>query len=434
LLPESTIAWDARVARYRATALARRTILQRCARQRIFVTDQSSTARTLPLHLRTLYTPHAYQDAAFSAWLREGLCGSVILPTGAGKTCVALRAMAHVGCSTLIIVPTLDLARQWHDVLTEAFGIEVGLFCGGTHECRDITVTTYDSAYLQMPAFGNRFELLIFDEVHHLPAPGYRHIPTMSTALYRLGLTATYARADGAHDELVYLLGPVVYRKTLTELAGEQLADYEIVRLRVGLSGKESEQYAAAEAVYRQYLSDAQLTPHGAGWTAFIKQSTRDPRARAALLAKIEMKRIVVGAERKMELLASLLRRHPGEQVIVFTEYTDQVYRIAAEFLLPPITHETKPPERQWILDAFRHGALNRIVTSKVLNEGVDVPAAKVGIILGGSASPREYVQRLGRLLRKSDDHGMALLYEVVVSATAEVQVSARRRHTHAYA
>lgn len=433
LFPDSVATWDTRIGRFRSPAVCRRALLKICERRGISVEDRSSTAHDVPLEMRTTFSPHPYQQAAIAAWQRSGQCGTVILPTGAGKTYVALRAIAQVGRSALIVVPTLDLMHQWYAILTETFGIEVGVLGGGEHDVRELTVTTYDSAYLCMPRLGGRFDLLIFDEVHHLPAPNYRQIPAMSTALSRLGLTATYERPDGAHTELDYLVGPVVYHASLDALAGQQLAEYEIVRLRVPLTDEEAESYQSAATVYRAYLRTAGITPHGAGWKEFVKRSGRDPAARAALLARGEMKRLVVSAARKLELLEMLLRWHPTDKILIFTEYTDLVYRIAEEFLIPPITHYTGSRERKWILEQFRAGLLNRVVSAHVFNEGVDVPSANVGIILGGSSSPREYVQRLGRLLRKGSNGKIATLYEVITSATNEEGVSARRRHTHAF-
>jgi superfamily II DNA or RNA helicase len=162
--------------------------------------------------------------------------------------------------------------------------------------------------------------------------------------------------------------------------------------------------------------------------------SAYDQDARKALVAKQEMKRIVVGSERKLEILDSLMKQHFADKVIIFTEQNDLVYRISREFLIPAITHETRTKERKWILDGFKDGTFRAIATSKVLNEGIDVPTAKIAIVLSGSASPREYLQRLGRILRKGGDRRMAVLYEVVTSATTETGVSSRRRRTDAYA
>ncbi|MGC8862626.1 MAG: helicase-related protein [Armatimonadota bacterium] len=131
-------------------------------------------------------------------------------------------------------------------------------------------------------------------------------------------------------------------------------------------------------------------------------------------------------------MLDSLTKQHFADKIIIFTEHNDLVYLIARGLLIPAITHETKTKERKWILDGFKDGTFRATVTSKVLNEGVDVPIAKMAIILSGSASPREHLQRLGRILRKAGDRRAAVFYEVVTPATTETSGSLRRRKTHA--
>lgn len=426
--------WDARVEKYRAPAISRGAALEYLAEFGIRVQDESSAARPLDLKLRTEFSPHPYQREAYRAWTNAGRRGSVILPTGAGKTFVALGAIRSANTSALVVAPTVDLMNQWYSLLVDAFGIEVGILGGGYHEVKDLTVTTYDSAYIYAADYGNRFDLLVFDEVHHLPSPKNRQIPLMSTARFRLGLTATYERQDGAHSILDYLIGPVVFRLGVKDLKGEYLADYETVRLRTTLTGDEAARYKESAARYYAFLRKSGIDPFGSGWAEFLKMSAYDPDARQALLAKQEMKRIVVGSERKLEVLDSLLKQHFADKVIVFTEQNDLVYRISREFLIPAITHQTKARERKWILDGFKGDLFHAIVTSKVLNEGIDVPSAKVAVVLSGSASPREHLQRLGRILRKGTGLQTAVLYEVVTSATTESDVSARRRRTDAYA
>lgn len=426
--------WDARVEKYRAPALARRTIMQYFTPRAIEVEDASSRATSLNLKLRTSYEPHPYQTEALQAWLDSGGCGSVVLPTGAGKTFVALGAIAHIGKSALVVAPTIDLMNQWYALLVDAFGLEVGILGGGYHEIRDLTVTTYDSAYIYAAEYGNCFDFIIFDEVHHLPGPKYRQIPLLSTAWYRLGLTATYERQDDAHQELDFFVGPVVYRKQIADLKGDYLSDYEVVRLRISLSEDEAARYAAHAKTYYAFLKKSGLKPHGSGWAEFVKKSAYNEEARAALIAKQEMRHIIVGSERKLEILDALLKQHWADRVIIFTEENDLVYRISREFLIPAITHQTRARERKWILDGLKEGVFGAIVTSKVLNEGIDVPSAKVAVILSGSASPREHLQRLGRILRKSDSRRTAVLYEVVSSSTVETNISSRRRKSNAYA
>ena len=97
------------------------------------------------------------------------------------------------------------------------------------------------------------------------------------------------------------------------------------------------------------------------------------------------------------------------------------------------LTHHTKAAERKEFLDLFRQGKYPVLVTSKVLNEGVDVPQASVGIIVSGSGSVREHVQRLGRILRHAPDKPQAILYELISANTSEESISARRREHDAY-
>ncbi|MBI2844037.1 MAG: DEAD/DEAH box helicase [Armatimonadetes bacterium] len=430
-LPETLPTWferDERVDTVRAPAMWYRDTVRWLTGRRIDFTDDAGASCRLPLRIRTEFRAHPYQREALRAWLDAEGRGSIILPTGAGKTFVALGAMLKTGYPTLVIAPTIDLMNQWYALIADAFGTEVGILGGGYHEVRPLTVSTYDSAFIYSGDYGNRFDLLIFDEVHHLPSPKNRQIALMSTARCRLGLTATYERQDGAHRELESLVGPVVYRLGVKDLKGSYLSEFEIVRISAKLTDYEAERYKKACGEYYGFLRQAEMKTFGSGWNEFIKMSAYDERARRALVAKGEMKRLIAGAERKLEVLDMLLKQHIGDKVIIFTEHNDLVYRISREFLIPAITHETRARERKWILDGFKGNLFERIVTSKVLNEGIDVPSAKVAIILGGSASPREHLQRLGRILRRSASRSSAVLYEVVASATAEMGVSTRRK------
>jgi superfamily II DNA or RNA helicase len=168
------------------------------------------------------------------------------------------------------------------------------------------------------------------------------------------------------------------------------------------------------------------------GWQDFIIRSSRSDEGRRAFLAYRRQKQLALAAERKLELLEHLLHAHRRDLTIVFTEDNATVYQIAERFLVPAITHQTKVKERSAILRAFSAGELGVVVTSKVLNEGVDVPEANVAIILSGSGSVREHVQRLGRILRKREGK-RAILYELISADTAEERTSAKRREHRAY-
>jgi len=223
------------------------------------------------------------------------------------------------------------------------------------------------------------------------------------------------------------LIGPIVFKKQAQDLAGEYLADYEIIRINVHLSQDERAAYERERAVFRQFLQDKRLDLGGMrGWQLFIAASARSEEGRRAMKAYRESKRIALGTDAKMRVLGELMERHRTERVLIFTAENEMVYRLSERFLIPAITHETPIKERREWLAAFNAGDVLALATSKVLNEGVDIPAAGIAIVLSGSGSSREHIQRLGRILRKQPDKE-AILYEVVALGTTEEQISRRR-------
>ena len=389
------------------------------------------------LSLSSAYRLRGYQREALDAWLAgEGNAGAgprergvLELPTGSGKTVIGIATMEELGTPTLVVVPTIDLLDQWRRELQREFDVPVGQLGGGEQRVEEVTVSTYDSAYLRADGLGDRFGLVVFDEVHHLGGEGYRDVARLLAAPARLGLTATFERPDGAHEVVADLLGPLVHRVGVDDLAGEHLADYDIKRIEVSLTPEERETYERHQETFTDYLaaSGIQLRS-GSDYQELVKRSGTDPRAREALLAKQRAREVMMNAERKTEHLETLFDRHRGDRVIVFTAHTDLVYRLSKRFLIPAITHETPAGERRTILDRFREGEYSRVVTANVLDEGVDVPDANVAVVLSGSGSEREFTQRLGRILRPKDDGGRALLYELVTEETAEERVARRRR------
>jgi len=409
----------------------------------------------LSLHLQEKWQLHTYQVEALNAWHTANYWGSVVLPTGAGKTVLALRAMMQTQVSTLVVVPTIDLLHQWYARLENAFGIRIGTWYGLEKNALPITVTTYPSAWAHSESLGNLFKLLIFDEIHHLPAPSWHEIALMCAAPYRLGLTATYPNEDNfrpasrkpkisANDQLQLfqgtntddpvsllneLVGHVIYRKPIDELTGEQLAEYRTQRIFVDLYDDEKRTYDTAYAKYIGYVRDNRLREtHGSRWwQELTRRSAYQAEARIAKVAELKWKATIYQAQGKLDVLDQLLREHQQQMMLIFTAHNRFAYRISRLHLIPVITHQTKAAERKAILEKFSNGNYRVIVTTKVLNEGIDIPEAKIAVILGGSASDREYVQRLGRVLRKQGN-AEAILYEVIVRNTADERIAERRQ------
>lgn len=424
--------WDERTRRPRGRAHLYGDVIYKAISEKIEYTDNAATWKPLDTPQGTERQPRQYQSEAVQAWINNKRKGVICLPTGAGKTFVAEMCIARTKRPTLIVAPTLDLVGQWYDRLKTVFQQEVGILGGGHHEILPLTVTTYDSMHLYLAQYGARFCCLIFDEVHHLPAPAYLEATKGSLAPFRLGLTATLEREDGREALLQSLVGPVVYRKEITELSGNFLADYETERVMVPLSDRERQEYDAHRKAYTDFIEAKKINMRGGGWNEFIKVAARSKEGRAAFLGHRQAKMIAQGAAGKIEMVDRLLQRHRGQRMIIFTNDNLTAYQISSLFLIPCITHQTKIKERRHLISKFTDGSLPVLVTSRVLNEGVDLPSAEVAIVMSGTGTVREHVQRLGRILRPSAGK-QAVLYELVAQDTAEEYTSRRRRRHDAY-
>lgn len=376
-------------------------------------------------------TPRPYQADALAAWLAADGQGVVVLPTGAGKTVLALMAIDRLKLRTLIVVPTIELLYQWRDAVVERLGVpksKVGVVGDGKREIRPITIITYASAAMpNAPIAGTG--LLICDEAHHLPSPSYSVIPLRCGAQFRLGITATPERGDGEEQGLYRLMGPVVYQRTPQELSAEgHLARFSEKRIYVDLQPEEALRYGVLMSEWKWFIARnrGMLARGGDFFGELIKRSGSDPAARQAMRAHHQARMIALNAEAKMGVVADLLAKHRGDKVLVFSEYNVLVDKISRTFALPSITYRTAADERKGILQAFRGGAYSKLVAGRVLNEGVDVPDANVAIVVSGNSTAREHIQRLGRVIRPKASE--AVLYELVTRYTSEVNASRKRR------
>lgn len=420
--------WDARSQSYRAPGHSYRAVMELTRQKGISVWDEAATFSKLELGFSREVQPYPHQQQSLNAWKRAGRQGVAEIPTGGGKTLLAQLAMRDTPRSTLICVPTLDLMQQWYSGLRAAFpDANIGLLGGGSKDDTPILIATYDSAAIYSEELAGKYALLICDEVHHLPSEFTRVIAEMSLAPYRLGLSATLKRSDGRERDLDTLIGRVVYACAPESLAGTTLANYREVVIRVKLSPSEQRRYDNLIAQRNEFLRLGGIKLGSLdGWKQFVMASG-SPQGRAAMLAHREARSLAYGTEGKLRVLEELLANHPADRTLIFTDDNAAVYRISREFLIPSITHQTPVKERHAVLEKFRSGAYQHLVTSRVLNEGIDVPEASVAVVLSGTATEREHIQRLGRILRQGKDKH-AVLYEVITEGTSEERVSQQRR------
>jgi superfamily II DNA or RNA helicase len=423
-IPNST--WDDRSKTFRAMALYYRDITDYLKNSCVGYTDNVLDLLPCP-ELHSSIILRDYQKQSLDAWVLNSKRGVIVLPTGSGKTVIGINAISLLNTPTIVVVPTLDLLDQWRSRLRKEFKVDVGMLGGGEQEIKAITVSTYDSSYIHAARLGNRFGLIIFDEVHHLPAEGYKHIAEMFASPFRMGLTATYEREDGLHSELNRLIGGKVFEKKVKELAGEHLSPFRLQKITIELTEEEQKEYEHNQGIFADYLRRCNITIRTSlDFQKIVIRSGRDPNARKALLARNKARDIALNSVSKIEKFREILKKHKESRLFIFTEHNKLVHKISKEFLIPAITYRTATKERGEILDRFKSGTYRAVVTSKVLDEGIDVPEADVGVILSGTGSERAFIQRLGRILRKKEGKE-AVLYEIVSAETSEINTARRR-------
>ena len=365
-----------------------------------------------------------YQEVALARWLAAGARGVVALPTGAGKTLVAIAAIARLGVATLCLVPTRVLLDQWARALAVCTAQPIGRLGDGDHAVAPVTVATYASATSWAPRIGGRFGLVIIDEAHHVGAWCPTEVFEMLVAPARLGLSATPPEDMAV---LARHVGPVVYALTVEDLRGDGLADHRVVTVPVALDGAERRRYRELRGRFARRYAAFQRAMPDAAWREFVRDSSRTMEGRAALAAWREYRALLAYPDGKRAALREILVRHRGSRALVFTADNATAYAIARELLVMPITHEIRRSERTQALAGFRTGECPVLVSSQVLEEGFDVPDADLAIVVGGTGSPRRFVQRIGRVLRPRDGK-CALIYELAVAETTEAADVARRR------
>jgi superfamily II DNA or RNA helicase len=325
------------------------------------IDDHVRRWRTLNYTLSDARAPHDYQLQALESWEQADRRGCVVLPTGAGKSLIAVHAIQAVNRSAVVVAPSQNLLHQWYSILRNFFSTEVGVYYGAEKILRPLMVTTYHSLGSLVSEYGVKSEsgvqkLLVLDECHHLTAPTFGEGALMSPAPFRLGLTATYPTEEEQSEgrwRLDDLIGPVVFSLAIDDLTGERLATYRTQRYRVSLTPDEMDLYTQYHDLYLGFVAQRGLQDkYEAEWLReLMRLSTKDREARRALLARRYMNRLLAGCQGKLQAVEALLREHQHEQVLIFTELNDIAYRIARRFVIPCLTaslREQRSARRYW--------------------------------------------------------------------------------------
>jgi superfamily II DNA or RNA helicase len=418
--------WDPRIGALRCPARFHQALVAELRARGVRFVDEVAGLPATPWPKSATVELRPYQEAALAAWELAGRRGTAVLPTGSGKTRLAIAAIARAEAPALCLVPTRVLLDQWARTIRELLGFEPGRLGDGEHRVDSITVATFESAWRHMHRLGNQFGLLVVDETHHFGTGMRDEALDMCTAPLRLGLTATKPRGQAAArlDELV---GPTVYELRIDQLTGEFLAPFDTVVLHLDLTSEERTHYESLMAVFRDVMHRFRRFHPGATWDEFARVAGRTDDGRRAIAAWHRARKITAFPQAKRTMVGALLARHRTTRTIVFTADNPTAYAISREHLIMPLTCDIKRKERERVLDLFKEGKLCALVSAQVLNEGLDVPDAEVGIIVAGNKGEREHVQRVGRVLRPRPGK-RALVYELVVRSTAEVEQSRKRR------
>ncbi len=324
------ILWDARVHAWRAPACQYADLAAALDRRDIDYLDE---VRPRLGHAPSIACPELrpYQAAAVAAWERANRRGVIALPTGAGKTRVAVAVIAITRLRTLCLVPTRVLMAQWVKVLDEAGAGPVGEYGDGRRIEQPITVATYASTLRHVETLGNRFDLLVIDEVHHFGSGAGDEVLEMCTAAARLGLSATLPDDAGRQACLEALVGPEVYRASVEELAGRYLAAFELITISIRLTASERAAYEAEMAVFRPVCHAFFQAAPGVSWSDFVAAAGRSDEGRRAISAWRRSRAIVRYSAENRAAVADLLLRHRESHILVFAADSQTAYAIARD-------------------------------------------------------------------------------------------------------
>ena len=400
--------------------------------------------------------PRSWQKEALESWRNAGCRGVIEAVTGTGKTTVGILAAADAaerGMKTLIAVPGIDLLEQWHEKLNENLRhLRIGRYGGGYQDILDqfdIVVATVHSASKHYMIPENSSGLIIADEVHRFGAETFQ-LALEDEFDERMGLTATFQRDDnGLETYLVPYFMPLD-KKIYTDCIifkcnySRGLSDKILSTFRVGLIPVEFDENDMADYfMYDEQLKKTRyrlITQYGCPeepYGEFMKCVTQLSKggtdnyyatsyARKYLDLFTKRRSILAEAHGKLDVIGKLLRViNASNGTLIFTETKKSATSIAEDLSEQGIialdyTSDLKREERISRLEAFRNGNIKVLIAPKILDEGVDVPEADVGIIVSASRSRRQMIQRMGRIIRPKTDGRSATFFILYVKDTFE--------------
>lgn len=393
----------------------------------------------------------AYQHEAVQSWIRADRRGILEMATGTGKTITAsycIRDFIESSSEPIVVVtcPSQSIAAQWEKVLAEWSPIVAGKdpkwrdnFANRVSEMRFGTQKSAMLVVIQNTASRRSFQellnsfitgagdaLLVADEMHGLGSQIFRQALNSGFSS-RLGLSATPARwmDDDGTDLLLDYFGGVVFKFGIHEALAwidpntgqAALCPYEYWPVFVDLSRHEVSEYLKLTGEINQLRS--RLGDDGANESEKLKMLYFQ---RADILKSAESKlpalrKILSGIE---NISGCLIYCSDFEQLESVKKLVDE---IGLKFAVFTGDEDSRPQreygglsERDWILNDFTKGNVQVLIAIKCLDEGVDIPSARLGVILASTTNPREFIQRRGRLIRNEVGKNNATIFDLVVS------------------
>lgn len=347
--------------------------------------------------------------------------------TGAGKTFVAIKIIKEIWkedpkAKVLIVVPkNVIMETGWYKELYDA-GIplqNIGVFYGNIKEYAPVTITNMqnlENVALQI------FNFVIFDELHNYGTK--RLLPFVAYPFkYKLGLTATIARMDNSHYKIYKIFDYNIFKYSSQDaLQEEVLNPFFFYNVGVVMSPDDYEEYDSKTQEINMILRA------GGGYNRIMK--SKSPLKLTMLGKMNERKDLVNNYPLKFDVVRQIVKKHKKDKVIIFNQFNKQTNNLYWELLdigiNARIIHSQIPKDiRDKTLIDFRNDKFNVLLTSKVLDEGYNLPKLDVAIIMAGDSSPKQTIQRMGRVLRKKDKE--SVLYQVYCMQTIEEDYGSKR-------